>query len=653
MVCMARKALSAAVVNVFMLLLMCVCPPASAQSWDTAIGAYNRGDFERAFSEFWSLAGRGHEGAQYGLGEIYYFGLGVREDRAAAARWYRLAAEQGHAEAQFSLGLLYDLGDGVREDNVAAAYWYRLAADQGDADAQFSLGLLYDLGEGVREDDEAAARWYRFAANQGHARAQFAIGLLYDLGKGVWEDDAAAARWYRLAADQGDAEAQFGLGLLYDLGDGVREDNVAAARWYRFAADQGHAIAQFNLGLMYDFGEGVREDPLAATRWYRLAADQGDSDAQFLLGQHYEIGNGVPKNLITAYAWYALAAATASTHHNPSSLMHEFGEIESSRRRVAGRLSLEERSRALDMARQWLSAAPTSDLPSQFDYNDASSRDAVRDAQRALAQLGYFAGTIDGVLGPYTREAIRSFQSDAGLPVDGAVSEQLESALVVAVRLFAADAARTRPVALERTGSGSGFRVSSDGHVLTNDHVVNGCAEVRIPPYGTVSVSARDEVSDLAILMAPGGGVVAAFRQGAGVQQGAEVLAAGFPLHGILASGVHVTVGTVSALAGPGNDRRQFQFTAAVQPGNSGGPVVDTSGNAVGVVVSRLNQSEFAGTASINLQTVNFAVSAGTARAFLDSEGVAYVTAPSNVNLRREEVAAAARAFTVLIECWN
>ena len=604
--------------KVFLLVSMGFCSSAVAQSWDTAIAAYNRGDFERAFSEFWSLAGQGHDGAQYGLGEIYYFGLGVREDRAAAARWHRLAAEQGHAEAQFSLGLLYDLGQGVREDDVAAAYWYRLAADQGDADAQFGLGLLYDFGEGVREDDAAAARWYRLAANQGHAGAQFAIGFLYDLGRGVWEDDATAARWYRLAADQG------------------------------------HANAQFNLGLLYDFGEGVREDDAAAVHWYRLAADQGDVDAQFLLGRHYEMGSGAPKNLITAYAWYTLAAFTASTLDDPSSLAHESHEIESSRRRVAGRLSFEERSRALDMAGEWLSAASTSsDLPPQLDYNDTSSREAVRDAQRALAQLGYFSGTIDGVLGPYTREAIRSFQSDAGLPVDGAVSEQLESALVVAIRLFAANATQTKPVTLERTGSGSGFRVSSQGHVLTNDHVVSGCAEVRIPPYGTVPVSARDEASDLAILKAPSGGVVAAFRQGAGVQQGAEVLAAGFPLHGILASGVHVTVGMVSALAGPGDDRRQFQITAPVQPGNSGGPVVDTSGNAVGVVVSRLEQSEFAGTVSRSLQTVNFAVSAGIARAFLDSEGVEYITAPSNVDLGREKVAAAARAFTVLVECWE
>ncbi len=579
MACMTRKALAAA--KALMLLSMCVCSPALAQNWDVAIGAYNRGDFERAFSEFWSLAGQGHDGAQYGLGEIYYFGLGVRKDRAAAARWYRLAAEQGHAEAQFSLGFLYVRGEGVREDDVAAAYWYRLAAEQG------------------------------------HPGAQFAIGVLYDLGKGVWEDDAAAVRWYRLAADQG------------------------------------HAGAQFNLGLMYDFGEGVREDPSAAARWYRLAADQGDADAQFMLGQHYEMGSGVPKNLIAAYAWYTLAALTASTLDNPSSLLHESHEIESNRRRIAGLLSFEEQSHALDMAREWRWAGPASDSSPQFDYNNASSREAVLEVQRALAQLGYFDGTIDGVLGPYTREAIRSFQSDAGLPVDGAVSEQLESALVFAVRLFAANAAGTKSVALERTGSGSGFRVSSHGHVLTNDHVVSGCAEVRIPPYGTVSVSARDEVSDLAILKAPKGGVVAAFRQGAGVQQGAEVLAAGFPLHGILASGVHVTIGTVSALAGPRNDRRQFQFTAAVQPGNSGGPVVDTSGNAVGVVVSRLDQTEFAGTASISLQTVNFAVSAGTARAFLDSEGVEYVTAPSNANLKREEVAAAARGFTVLVECWN
>ena len=51
---------------------------------------------------------------------------------------------------------------------------------------------------------------------------------------------------------------------------------------------------------------------------------------------------------------------------------------------------------------------------------------------------------------------------------------------------------------------------------------------------------------------------------------------------------VNVTTGTVSATIEPGNDRRLIQITVPVQLGNSGGPVLDDSGNVVGIVVTRL-----------------------------------------------------------------
>ena len=58
----------------------------------------------------------------------------------------------------------------------------------------------------------------------------------------------------------------------------------------------------------------------------------------------------------------------------------------------------------------------------------------------------------------------------------------------------------------------------------------------------------------------------------------------GYPLRGLLASEANVSTGAVSALAGPGDDRRLIQITAPVQSGNSGGPVLDAAGNVVGVV---------------------------------------------------------------------
>ena len=90
-----------------------------------------------------------------------------------------------------------------------------------------------------------------------------------------------------------------------------------------------------------------------------------------------------------------------------------------------------------------------------------------------------------------------------------------------------------------------------------------------------------------------------------------------------------------------------------MQPGNSGGPVLDVADNVVGVVVAKLDAIKIAQSTGDIPQNVNFAVSAGAARAFLNAEGVPYETAPSDPAAEPAEVAAAAGKFTVLVECWK
>jgi len=106
-------------------------------------------------------------------------------------------------------------------------------------------------------------------------------------------------------------------------------------------------------------------------------------------------------------------------------------------------------------------------------------------------------------------------------------------------------------------------------------------------------------------------------------------------------------------LSGPGEDRRLIQIAAPVQPGSSGGPVLDAAGNVVGVVVAKLDAITIAQGVGDLAQNVNFAVSAGTARAFLDAEGVPYDTAPSGTALGPAEAAVAAGKFTGSVECWK
>jgi TPR repeat protein len=268
----------------------------------------NKGDVERAVSCFKKSAEFGNAKAQRMLGDCYYVGEGIREDKQEAVKWYRLAAEQGDAEAQRMLGACYYVGEGIREDKREAVKWYRLAAEQGDAAAQRGLGDCYYVGEGIREDKREAVKWFRLAADQGDAEAQRMLGVCYYVGEGIREDKQEAVKWFRLAAEQGDAEAQRMLGDCYYFGTGIREDKREAVKWFRLAAEQGDAEAQRMLGACYYVGEGIREDKREAVKWYRLAAEQGDAAAQWMLGDCYFFGHGVGKNKREAVNWYFLSA---------------------------------------------------------------------------------------------------------------------------------------------------------------------------------------------------------------------------------------------------------------------------------------------------------------------------------------------------------
>ena len=121
----------------------------------------------------------------------------------------------------------------------------------------------------------------------------------------------------------------------------------------------------------------------------------------------------------------------------------------------------------------------------------------------------------------------------------------------------------------------------------------------------------------------------------------------------LLSSDLNVTTGVVSALAGLGNNSSLIQVTAPIQPGNSGGPVLDQSGHVVGVVVARLDAIKLAKRTGKLPQNVNFAINEGTARVFLDANNVPYEVEQSDETLSTADIAAKARDFTVRVECWK
>jgi S1-C subfamily serine protease/replication-associated recombination protein RarA len=210
--------------------------------------------------------------------------------------------------------------------------------------------------------------------------------------------------------------------------------------------------------------------------------------------------------------------------------------------------------------------------------------------------------------------------------------------------------------AKKRESSGTGFFVSADGYVVTNAHVVEGCSDPKVVCGFAEPVSAhvlaRDAANDLALLKVEiASDHVATLRTG--IRIGEEIAAFGYPLRGLLSAGGNFTVGNVSALAGLNNDSRHLQISAPVQPGNSGGPVLDRSGNVVGVVVAKLNAAAmmFATKNKDIAQNVNFAIGINVLTAFLDSYGVPYSTEASEHSLQSFELAEKAQSISVLILC--
>jgi serine protease Do len=205
--------------------------------------------------------------------------------------------------------------------------------------------------------------------------------------------------------------------------------------------------------------------------------------------------------------------------------------------------------------------------------------------------------------------------------------------------------------------SGTGFFVSKEGHVLTNAHVVEACTKgLLVTPEGQqpslAHVMKADRTNDLALLkttILPTR--VASFRVGARLGEGIAVF--GYPMAGVLSTSGNFTLGNITALTGLGDDSRHLQISAPVQGGNSGGPLLDESGNAVGVVVAKLNALKvMVATKGEIPQNVNFAIKASVASAFLESNSISPMMGSANeTKINPADLADQAKAVSVYIIC--
>jgi hypothetical protein len=555
------------------------------------------------------LADMGNAAGQVCLGCLYARGDGVMKDEIEAVKWYQKAAEQGSFDAQFYLGKMYADGRGVPKDDVMAMRWYRKAAVEDAFSAQhpqYQLGLMFKEGQGVPKDDAEAVRWFLKAAEHEHPWAQAELGHMYATGQGVMQDNAEALRWLRKADERGIAESKFYLGQMYANGQGVPKDTVKAGELYQMAAwsGRGSVEVQYTLGCMYATGDGVAKSENLAAACFRHAAEQGDAKAQTNLGIMYLQGRGVPvKDHTEAAKWLRKAA-----EQDVAKAQHEMGVLYSLGTGVPKDETL---------AYKWFLLAEAK------GYENAKTGITL----------------IESILTPTQRSdgqrMARDFHPQKESPTGSTVSREIGE--------------KTQP-----ESTGTGFFITDSGYLISSQHVASEGATVRVlTSQGAIGakVVKVDKVNDLALLKANGQFNSLPVIPSRGVRLGSTVATVGFPNVGLQGFSPKLAKGEIASLAGVQDDARHFQISVPVQPGNSGGALVDEHGNVVGVIKGGLSQKAALATSGTLAENVNYAVKSSYLLSFLESvpEVAAKLKEPITADLKFEDVIKDVKQAAVLV----
>jgi len=219
-----------------------------------------------------------------------------------------------------------------------------------------------------------------------------------------------------------------------------------------------------------------------------------------------------------------------------------------------------------------------------------------------------------------------------------------------------ASAQETRRYMEYRTGTG--FFVSQSGHIVTNEHVVKGCMEVTIAgsvPESEAEVIATDVENDLAIIRTQ---AVVPWTAGItdneeSIEPGEKALVIGYPGDSAMTLEYKVVETKVLDVKGPTGEPKWIQFENSAQQGNSGGPLLDQSGNVIGVImgkstlfrVNQLNGSqEF-------VREADVAISLPYLKKFLSENSVYFRRLGSAAQLANYRIEDQAKQFIVTIRC--
>jgi hypothetical protein len=522
------------------------------------------------------------------------------------------------------------LATDARADRISVApgstYWALLAnepgaldrlrelADAGDTKAMTMLGAAHFSGYQVEADPAQARAWFARGAEAGDRHAMRSYAEMLAHGLGGRRNTGQALAWFQKAAAAGDALASYKVGRILEQGWGHRRpDYQGAADAYWAAWEAGLVQAGTRLGFMHLTGEGMPKDAQRAVALFEDAAALGYAPAKTALARQHYLGEGTLQNYSAAYSAYRDAATVGDP----------VGMTMSAFLLAEGLYQPNADPKAIGsyVFNNFMIAAGKGNPQAQYNMARLLLDGSKADSQRAIAHALFNLASVEGFS---PARAART-----------ALERRMTAEEIARAQHFAQNFPhKLDQFKLEPFSTGTGFLISIAGALVTNHHVVDGCAAVFVrTPAGPVPaevVLAQDTPVDIALLrLRPGQEFRGSYRIGTLAPQdqlaiGEQVTVYGFPRPSLLSKRGVLSTGTLSALEGLGSEPKNIQFSAPIQKGNSGGALLNEGADVIGVVHSGL-KTTLTKKGEINApQNVNFGTKISVLRQMLEAIGQPY-----------------------------
>jgi S1-C subfamily serine protease len=378
-------------------------------------------------------------------------------------------------------------------------------------------------------------------------------------------------------------------------------------------AEKGSDFDENLLGAMYEKGVGVAKDSTEAEKWYRKAAEQGNPNYQYEAGYYYERR----KDYEEAAKWYQRAAEQGNLLAQMSlALFYQNG-----------------------------TGVPKNNVEAYKWYNLAAAHSVNNETDRKVIEVS--ASQRDSMVqaGEITSEQIAEAQR---------LSREFISHKESTSKFTPPQPDEIIADPTEPTASGTGFFITDDGYLITNNHVVKDATKVRlVTSAGTIDakVVQVDAANDLALLKAVGKFSPLPIAASRSAHLGGTVVTIGFPDPTLQGYSPKLAKGEIASLSGAGDDPRYFQISVPVQPGNSGGALVDEHGNVIGIVSAKLDASVALAASGVLPENVNYAIKSSFLLSFLEStpDVSAKLKEPITVDRKFEDVVKSAQDAAVLV----